>query len=72
MAFCLFSSSSDPFWKVVYSKRKEFAPMGSKVFPFRVDPISEGRKNSILTVASPESVSMLLKHTVRKIKKSDR
>ena len=30
------------FWKGVYSKRKEFAPCGSKFFPFRVDPISEG------------------------------
>ena len=28
--------------KGVYSKRKEFAPKGSKVFPFRVDPFSEG------------------------------
>ena len=25
-----------PFWKGVYSKRKEFAPHGSKFFPFRV------------------------------------
>ena len=25
------------FWKTVYSKRKEFAPLGSKFFPFRVD-----------------------------------
>ena len=25
-----------PFWKGVYSKRKEFAPLGSKFFPFRV------------------------------------
>ena len=28
--------------KVVYSKRKEFAPLGSKFFPFRVDIFSEG------------------------------
>ena len=33
-----------PFWKVVYSKRKEFAPKGSKFFPFRVDHFSEGSK----------------------------
>ena len=26
-----------PFEKRVYSKRKEFAPLGSKFFPFRVD-----------------------------------
>ena len=31
-----------PFWKEVYPKRKEFAPPGSKFFPFRVDPFSEG------------------------------
>ena len=29
-------------WKVVYSKRKEFAPLGSKFFPFRVDSFSKG------------------------------
>ena len=28
----------NPFWKRVYSKRIEFAPKGSKFFPFRVDP----------------------------------
>ena len=26
-------------WKGVYSKRKEFAPKGSKFLPFRVDPL---------------------------------
>ena len=31
------------------------APLGSKFFPFRDDPFSEGRQKS-LTVASPESV----------------
>ena len=31
-----------PFLKDTYSKRKEFAPLGSKFFPFRVDPFSEG------------------------------
>ena len=30
-----------PFWKGIFSKRKEFAPNGSKFFPFRVDPFSE-------------------------------
>ena len=29
--------------KRVFSKRKEFAPRGSKFFPFRVDPFSEGK-----------------------------
>ena len=27
---------------MVYTKRKEFAPFGSKFFPFRADPLSEG------------------------------
>ena len=31
-----------PFWKGLYSARKEFASLGSKFFPFKVDPISEG------------------------------
>ena len=30
------------FLKGVYSKRYEFAPSGSKFFPFKVDPFSEG------------------------------
>ena len=37
---------TNPFWKRVYSKRKEFAPQGSKFFPFRVDAISEERQKS--------------------------
>ena len=31
-----------PFWKGVYTIRKEFAPSGSKFFPNRVDRFSEG------------------------------
>ena len=31
-----------PFSKGVYSIRKEFAPTGSKFFPYRIDPFSEG------------------------------
>ena len=31
------------FWKGVYSKRKEFAPSGSKFFPFRIDPFQKGK-----------------------------
>ena len=30
------------FWKGIYFKRKEFASQGSKLFPFRVDPFTEG------------------------------
>ena len=33
-----------PFCKEVYSLRKEFAPTGSKFFPLRLDPSSEGEK----------------------------
>ena len=33
--------NTGPMWKEVYSKRKTFAPYGSKFFPFRVDLISE-------------------------------
>ena len=33
-----------PLLKRVYSKRKEFAPKGSKFFPFRVDLFSEWRQ----------------------------
>ena len=36
-----FSCIPGPFWIGVSSKRKEYAPKGSKFFPFRVDPISE-------------------------------
>ena len=32
---------TNPLLKGVYPKRKEFAPKGSKFFPFRVDPFSE-------------------------------
>ena len=31
-----------PFWKGVYSKRKEIASQGSKFLAFRVDPFSRG------------------------------
>ena len=30
-----------PFWKMVYSERIEFAPFGSKFYPFGVDLIFE-------------------------------
>ena len=55
------------FLKEVYSKRKEFAPNGSKFFPFKVDPFSEGRQNSLrklppLKVYFSPSVPMLCGH----------
>ena len=42
--FSLLFCTQTPIWKVVCPKRKEFAPRGSKFFPFRVDPFSEGKK----------------------------
>ena len=33
-----------PIFKGVYYKREEFAPLGSKFFPFRVDPCQKGAK----------------------------
>ena len=38
MSYCFVSIPKNG----VYSLRKEFAPKGSKFFPFRVDPFSEG------------------------------
>ena len=35
----------------VYSKRKEFAPIGSEFFSFRADPFSEGTQNQPSQVA---------------------
>ena len=34
----------NPFCKGVNSKRKQFAPIGSQFFPFRVDPFQQGAK----------------------------
>ena len=42
--FCLVPRTSSPFWKESYSIRKEFAPSGSKFFPYRVDPFLESDK----------------------------
>ena len=57
-----------PSCKGVYSKRKEFAPRGSKFFPFRVDPFLEGldvqkRKQEVTKVVS------LVKNDKKKKKK---
>ena len=58
---CLLSWTGIPSQKEVYSKRKEFAPRGSKFFPFRVDPFEDGDRIHFDRTASPESVSILLK-----------
>ena len=38
--------------KRVFSKRKEFAPKGSKFFSFRVDPFPEGSQNIFIKLPS--------------------
>ena len=43
--FLLVFLHTNPILKMVYSKRKEFAPHVSKFFPFRVDPFSEEKQN---------------------------
>ena len=60
MTSCLLYCKLSPFWKEVYSKRKEFAPTGSKFFPFRVDPFSEGRQKPFEQLP-PLEVSIPLK-----------
>ena len=47
----LYSCTQKSLLKRAYPKRKEFAPIGSKFFPFRVDPFSEGRQNSFQCVS---------------------
>ena len=47
---CLIHCTLSPFWKG--SKRIEFAPKGSKFFPFTVDPFQKGGK-IILTELLP-------------------
>ena len=44
---------------MVYSKRKEFAAKGSKLFPFRVE--TKGRQTTLRRVASAESVPITLR-----------
>ena len=51
--------------KRVYFKRKEFAPLGSKFFPFRVHRFTEGRQNHYNRVATLESVSIPLNESIK-------
>ena len=53
---CLLSWTLAPFWKGVYSKRKEFAP-GDKFFPLRVNHLQKG-VGTISTKLSPLKVSV--------------
>ena len=48
-----------PFWKGIYYKRKEFAPIGSKFFPFRADPFSEGEVCRKANRKSEKAISLV-------------
>ena len=50
-----------PFQKGVICKKKEFLPIGSICFPFKIDEFSEGRQKNYDKVTSPESVVIPLK-----------
>ena len=45
-----------PFWKGICSKWKQFAPRGSKFFPFRIDHFAERRQNNFDLVSTSECV----------------
>ena len=62
MTSSLLSCTPSPFFKGVYSKKKEFAPCRSKFFPSEVVPFSEGRQKK--TVVTSESVSNLLNNYI--------
>ena len=51
--------TSCPFWKEVFSRRKEFAPSGSKFLSFREESLSEESQN-ILKALPPLIVHQLL------------
>ena len=53
----------------VYAKRKEFAPKGSKFFPFRVDPLIEGDEKEDWVTAH-ESVAIRLSHALLSTKRT--
>ena len=55
---CFLSCTPSLFRQSVYSKRKEFAPKGSKFFPFRVDPFQNEDKNIFIRIVSSESTSI--------------
>ena len=56
-----FPAYKTPSQKGAYPKREEFAPFGSKFFPFRVEPPGRWEASVILTVNFLESVSIGLK-----------
>ena len=54
-----FKHVSAPFWKGVYSKKEEFAPRGSKFFPFRADHFLESPWCAGKQTGSHKSVSLV-------------
>ena len=56
VTFWLLSCTLIPFWKEIFSKRKELASSGSQFFTYRVDPFFRKRKR----IFSPESESVPL------------
>ena len=61
---CSLNCKTCCFWKGVDSIRKEFAPSGSKFFPYREDPISEKGQNKYDIVTAPESICIPFKRNV--------
>ena len=59
---CKPSNTPRPFWKWVYSKRKECVPKIGKVLPLRVNPFSKGTQNNFDRVASPDCISIPLNY----------
>ena len=51
---CLRSVTQAPSEKGVYYKRKEFAPTGSKFFPFIIDSFTERRRKQFYRVTLPK------------------
>ena len=49
-----------PKW--VYSKRKDFAPNGSKFFPSRADPFQNEAKSNLIELPPTESVKQRKKY----------
>ena len=58
--FVFSDSTINPILKKVLSKRKEFAPVGSKFFRISVGPFSEGNQGNFDILAAPENVSIYL------------
>ena len=59
--FCIFLFAflrTKPLLKEVHSERKEFASLGRKFVPFRVDSISERKQKNLTKVTSSENVSV--------------